>query len=184
MISLPAQRQGQINQTELVSKSLPTQRVAEFAQTRIKLKREMNPIVKVENDIILENTVELTKHLVFCKIKEYENQMKAIKEKIEFEFINKLNSNKFFKKNLEKGISGEIDDKTLKKCKKDLDAEKEYVEALKKAWKSAFLNKEIVIKQLKNEIDILKNKINRLEDSEEYESEEESANPNLYFTLA
>ena len=69
-----------------------------------------------------------------------------------------LNSNKFFKKNLEKGISGEIDDKTLKKCKKDLDAEKEYVEALKKAWKSAFLNKEIVIKQLKNEIDILKNK--------------------------
>ena len=89
MISLPAQRQGQINQTELVSKSLPTQRVAEFAQTRIKLKREMNPIVKVENDIILENTVELTKHLVFCKIKEYENQMKAIKEKIEFESLSK-----------------------------------------------------------------------------------------------
>ena len=178
-MSLPAQRKANQTQNKLVSQSAP-EKVAEFAKTRIKLKREMNPIVKVENDIVLENTVELTKHLVFCKIKEYENQMNAIKAKIEFEFINKLNSDIFLKKSVEKGILVKVDDNDLKKCQ-------EQVEALEKKE----IEKGMQIKKCQDELkkcqDKLKlqksNPISTIEESEE-ESAKKPTNANLYFTLA
>ena len=187
MTSFPAQIQGQINHTELVSNSLPTQRVAEFAQTRIKLKREMNPIVKVENDIILENTVELTKHLVFCKIKEYENQMNAIKAKIEFEFINKLNSDNFLKKSVEKEIVVTVDTEALQKCKDALAAANKNIDALTNALKTKEIQTTEYKKQsteYKKQLKKLKDENYKLNDSEEDSEEDESANPNLYFTLA
>lgn len=203
-MSLPAQRQVKGNQNKLVSQSAPTQ-IAEFAKTRIKLKREMNPIVKVENDIILENTVELTKHLVFCKIKEYENQMNAIKAKIEFEFINKLNSDNFLKKSVEKEIVVTVNTEALQKCQEDLAAAKAAVEALKKSveakektHKEALdekeIEKQIQTEEYKKQIKDCQDKIKKLQSStieeEEYESEEEEesakepTNANLYFTLA
>lgn len=206
-MSLPAQRQVKGNQNKLVSQSAPQiKKVAEFAKTRIKLKREMNPIVKVENDIILENTVELTKHLVFCKIKEYENQMNAIKAKIEFEFINKLNSDNFLKKSVEKEIVVTVDTEALQKCQKDLAAAKAAVEALKKSveakektHKEALdekeIEKQIQTEEYKKQIKDCQDKIKKLqsstieeEDESESEEEDESAkeptNANLYFTLA
>lgn len=206
-MSLPAQRQVKGNQNKLVSQSAPQiKKVAEFAKTRIKLKREMNPIVKVENDIILENTVELTKHLVFCKIKEYENQMNAIKAKIEFEFINKLNSDNFLKKSVEKEIVVTVDTEALQKCQEDLAAAKAAVEALKKSveakektHKEALdekeIEKQIQTEEYKKQIKDCQDKIKKLqsstieeEDESESEEEDESAkeptNANLYFTLA